>query len=64
MYFIKNDRVYFFFGEKCKKIHGHIWRRYRDLYAVIDDAGKEWLMYPEELRHAQTFSPKELNHGS
>lgn len=60
--FKKHDRVYWFWNGtgKMLKYFGYVQKKLRELYFVIDDAGKEWAMYPEELRHVSTVSINEI----
>lgn len=56
MTFKKHDRVMF---TGCKKtISGYVQGKIRQLYIIIDDRGKEWLMYENELTIAHTYSYK------
>lgn len=58
--FKKHDPVYFYFTGtgSITKVYGYVWKHIRDVYLVIDNAGKEWVMYEEELRMAQKISFK------
>lgn len=62
MEFKKHDRVYWF-DYKGSKVRGYVWGKLREVYFVIDNEGKEWVMYPEELRFSQTFTTREVTHG-
>lgn len=60
--FKRHDRVYWFFNGtgKMLKYFGYVQKQLREIYFVIDDAGKEWAMYPEELRPVNTVSYNEI----
>lgn len=51
MEFKKHDPVYFHTNVtgKDEKVYGYIQHRLAGIYFVIDNAGKEWVQYPEDL---------------
>lgn len=47
--FKKNDRVCWISPIDAHRMYGHVQGKLRALYVVLDDAGKEWMMYAHEL---------------